>query len=105
MAQLALDDYPDRYRLANELHARPSPELAAPCRAVFLALKQPEPAADRDREADRAHLRALLDRYGAPHPPPAPPPRLPLPPPRPPPLEPVPPPLLPPPPPDAWRRQ
>ena len=33
MAQLALDDYPDRYRLVNELHARPFPELAAPCRA------------------------------------------------------------------------
>ena len=29
MAQLALDDYPDRYALANELHARPLPELAA----------------------------------------------------------------------------
>ncbi len=70
MAQLALDDYPDRYRLVNELHARPSPELAPPCRAVYLALKQPGPAAERDREADRAHLRALLDRYGAPHPPP-----------------------------------
>jgi uncharacterized membrane-anchored protein len=70
MAQLALDDYPGRYALANELHARPFPELAAPCRAVYLAIKQPANAADRDREADRAHLRALLDRYGAPHPPP-----------------------------------
>jgi uncharacterized membrane-anchored protein len=70
MAQLALDDYPGRYALANELHARPFPELSAPCRAVYLAIKQPANAADRDREADRAHLRALLDRYGAPHPPP-----------------------------------
>ena len=70
MAQLALDDYPGRYRLVNELHARPFPELAPPCRAIYLAIKQPENAADRDRDADRAHLEALLDRYGAPHPPP-----------------------------------
>lgn len=68
--QLALDDYPDRYALANELHARPFPELTAPCRALHLAIKQPDDAADRDRELDRAHLVALLDRYGAPHPPP-----------------------------------
>ena len=40
MAQLALDDYPDRYALANELHARPFPELTAPCRALHLAIKQ-----------------------------------------------------------------
>ena len=41
MAQLALDDYPDRYALVNELHARPFPELKAPCRALHLAIKQP----------------------------------------------------------------
>jgi uncharacterized membrane-anchored protein len=70
MAQLALEDHPDRYRLMNELHARPFPELSPPCRAAFLAIKEPGSAADRDRERDRAHLRALLDRYGAPHPPP-----------------------------------
>lgn len=70
MAQLAIDDYPGRYALVNELHARPFPELAAPCRAAYLAIMQPENAPDRDREADRDHLRALLDRYGAPHPPP-----------------------------------
>ncbi len=70
MAQLALDDYPGRYALANELHARPFPELAPPCRAIYLAIKKPENAADRDRDADRAHLAALLDRYGAPYLPP-----------------------------------
>ena len=70
MAQLALDDYPDRYALANELHARPFPELTAPCRALHLAIKHEGDAAERDRERDRAHLAALLDRYGAPHPPP-----------------------------------
>ena len=70
MAQLALDDYPDRYALTNELHARPFPELTAPCRALHLAIKPEGDAAGRDRERDRAHLAALLDRYGAPHPPP-----------------------------------
>jgi len=68
--QFALDDYPGRYALANELHARPFPELRAPCRALHLAIKEPVSAADRDRDRDRAHLVALLDRYGAPHPPP-----------------------------------
>ncbi len=70
MAQLTLDDLPDRFALVNELHARPFPELTAPCRALHLAIKPPENAAERDREQDRAHLTALLDRYGAPHPPP-----------------------------------
>lgn len=65
---LALDNYPNRYALANELHARPFPELSSPCRALHLAIKPEGDAASRDREADRAHLRALLDRNGAPHP-------------------------------------
>ncbi len=63
-------DCPRRYQLANELHARPFPKLDAPCRAAFLAIKQPENAAARDRELDRAHLVALLDRFGVAHPPP-----------------------------------
>ncbi len=67
---LTLDDYPGRYARANELHARPFPELTAPCRALHLALKPEGEAAGRDRDRDRAHLAALLDRYGAPHPPP-----------------------------------
>ena len=70
MAQLSLEDYPDRYRLSNELHARPFPELTAPCRAAHLAIKQPSRAAERDRALDFAHLVKLLDRFGAPHPPP-----------------------------------
>ncbi|MCI2393000.1 DUF3422 domain-containing protein [Aliiroseovarius sediminis] len=64
----SLDDHPQRYALANELHARPSPALTAPTTAVFLAVKRPDNAASRDREADRAHLLDLLDRFGAPHP-------------------------------------
>lgn len=65
-----IDDHPLRYALANELHARPFPVLQAPCRAAYLAIKQPQDAAGRDRDADRAHLIRLLDRHGAPHPPP-----------------------------------
>ncbi len=64
----ALDDHPLRYALANELHARPFPPLAAPCRAAYVAIKRPQEAAARDRGADRAHLIDLLDRFGAPHP-------------------------------------
>ena len=63
-----MEDHPLRYALANELHARPFPSLDAPCGAIYLAIKRPEEAADRDREADREHLTQLLDRYGAQHP-------------------------------------
>ena len=63
-----IEDHPLRYALANELHARPFPSLSAPCCAAFLAIKQEVDASARDRDADRAHLLALLDRYGAPHP-------------------------------------
>ena len=61
-------DHPLRYQLANELHARPFPAIQAPCHAVFLAIKQPTEAANRDRSLDWAHLIALLDRFGAKHP-------------------------------------
>ncbi len=63
-----VEDHPLRYRLANELHARPFPTLNAPCTAVFLAIKQPVDAVGRDRSEDLAHLIALLDRHGASHP-------------------------------------
>jgi uncharacterized membrane-anchored protein len=63
-----IEDHPLRYQLANELHARPFPSLEAPCRAAYLAIKQPKDAAQRDRALDRAHLLALLDRFGAQHP-------------------------------------
>ena len=65
-----IPDHPQRYALANELHARPFPAVAAPARAAFLALMHQEDAARRDGTADRAHLIALLDHYGADHPPP-----------------------------------
>ncbi|MEM6310169.1 MAG: DUF3422 domain-containing protein [Pseudomonadota bacterium] len=63
-----IQDHPLRYKLANELHARPFPAMQAPCVAAYVAIKQPGEAARRDREDDRAHLIALLDRYGAAHP-------------------------------------
>ena len=61
-------DHPMRAKLVGELHARPFPVLEAPCRAAFLAIKPAENAVARDREADFAHLLALLDHYSAPHP-------------------------------------
>jgi uncharacterized membrane-anchored protein len=63
-----IEDHPLRYKLANELHARPFPSMRAPCAAAYIAFKQPEMAANRDREADVQHLFDLLDRHGAPHP-------------------------------------
>jgi len=63
-----LADHPLRYALSNELHARPFPSVNAPSRAAYLALKPAQNAAGRDRDADRAHLLALIDRFGAAHP-------------------------------------
>ncbi|PSL21893.1 DUF3422 family protein [Shimia abyssi] len=63
-----ITDHPLRYSLANELHARPFPSLEAPCTAAFLAIKQTDAAAARDRGQDLAHLIDLLDRHGAAHP-------------------------------------
>ena len=63
-----IDDHPLRYRMAKELHARPFPAIAAPCHAAYLAVQPLRDAASRSRVADRAHLEALLDRFGATHP-------------------------------------
>ena len=63
-----IPDHPQRYATVNELHARPFPTLEAPCMATYVAIKEPVDAANRDRQADRAHLLALLDRHGAAHP-------------------------------------
>ena len=64
----AIEDHPLRYTLVNELHARPFPALDAPCHAVYLAIKEPLDAANRSRDADRAHLLDLLDRHASAHP-------------------------------------
>ncbi len=61
-------DHPQRYALVNELHARPSPRLQAPCHVVYLAFKEPRAAANRDRSRDVAHLADLAMRHGAPRP-------------------------------------
>lgn len=63
-----ISDHPQRYTTVNELHARPFPSLEAPCHAVYVAIKEPKDAANRDRSLDRAHLLALLDRNGTAHP-------------------------------------
>lgn len=63
-----IKDYPQRYALSGELHARPFPALIAPSTAVFLAIKQPNDAAARDKGLDRLHLIKLLEHYGAPLP-------------------------------------
>ena len=64
----SIEDHPLRYALVNELHARPFPALDVPCHAVYVAIKEPLDAANRSREADRAHLLDLLDRHGSVHP-------------------------------------
>lgn len=61
-------DHPQRYTTVNELHARPFPSLEAPCHAVYVAIKEPVEAQNRDRARDRAHLLAMLDRHGSAHP-------------------------------------
>ncbi|MBT6191175.1 MAG: DUF3422 domain-containing protein [Tateyamaria sp.] len=63
-----IEDHPLRYKLANELHARPFPSMRAPCAVAYVAFKQAEMAANRDRSQDIAHLQKLLDRHAAPHP-------------------------------------
>lgn len=63
-----IEDHPLRYKLANELHARPFPTMSAPSTAFYIAIKQPTEAVFRDRQQDLNHLIALLDRHGAPHP-------------------------------------
>ena len=65
------DEHPLRYALVNELHARPSPRLEAPCTAVYLALKEQGEAANRDRTHDVEHLADLCLRHGGARPDPS----------------------------------
>ncbi len=60
-----LTDHPLRYALANELHARPFAELAAPERVSHVAVL----AGTDDRDAERGHLLALCSRYNVAQPP------------------------------------
>jgi uncharacterized membrane-anchored protein len=61
-------DHPLRYATVNELHARPFPSVEVPSTAVYVAIKEPSQAHNRDRGRDLAHLLALLDRNSTPHP-------------------------------------
>ena len=47
-----ISDHPLRYKLANELHARPFPSMAPPCSSAYVAIKQPNDAVSRDRQHD-----------------------------------------------------
>ena len=61
-------DHSQRYDLANELHARPFLRAQAPATVSYIAIKRETGAVGRDRDTDRAHLVALLDRHGVAHP-------------------------------------
>ena len=65
---MPIPDHPLRYATVNELHARPFPSLEVPSTAVYVAIKEPVQAQNRDRAADLAHLLAILDRHGSAHP-------------------------------------
>jgi len=59
------ENHPQRFELANEIHARPQEALRPPVRVSYLAvLVEPD-----EREREHAHVRALYERYGADAPP------------------------------------
>ncbi len=60
------DNHPERFQLANEVHARPHEPLRAPERASYLAVLL-DPA---ERASEHAHVAALCERHGV-HAPPA----------------------------------
>jgi uncharacterized membrane-anchored protein len=64
MSLSGLEIHPERVALSNELHARPFPMLLAPSSAASIAIERDA----GQQNADRDHLLALLDRYGAAHP-------------------------------------
>lgn len=65
---MPIHDHPLRYATVNELHARPFPSLEVPATAVYVAVKEPFQAQNRDRSKDLAHLLSMLDRHGSAHP-------------------------------------
>jgi uncharacterized membrane-anchored protein len=60
------ENHPQRFLLANEIHARPQDPLRPPARASYLAVEV-DPG---QQEQEHAHIATLCVRYGA-HPPPA----------------------------------
>ena len=65
---MPIPDHPLRYATVNELHARPFPSLEVPSTAVYVAIKEPVQAQNRDRGRDLSHLLELLDRHASAHP-------------------------------------
>jgi uncharacterized membrane-anchored protein len=60
MATTALPtDHPDRFVLADEVHARPSEQIVTPSRATYLAVL----VGSEDRAAESAQLTRLCERY------------------------------------------
>ncbi|WP_442772263.1 DUF3422 family protein [Paenirhodobacter enshiensis] len=59
-----IEDHPLRAALVEELHARPFPLISVPSEVVYLALKEPRDAANRDRGRDIAHLAELCAPWG-----------------------------------------
>lgn len=59
-----IEDHPLREALVAELHARPFPSIEVPSEVVYLALKEPRDAANRDRTRDVDHLAALCAPWG-----------------------------------------
>ena len=57
-------DHPERYRLADEVHARPPEALETPSRATHVAVL----VAQEQRSAEQAHLVALCEHFGVPAP-------------------------------------
>ena len=53
-------DYPERYLLANEVHARPSESVGTPSRATCIAILVPPD----ERARELAHMEALCRRVG-----------------------------------------
>ncbi len=62
------EDHPLRYRLANELHARPFPTMPVPCTVLYIAIERTHDATNPSPDPASTHLAALLDRHGAQHP-------------------------------------
>src|SRR5574337_1058188 len=65
IALSGLSEHPLRYKLNNEVHARPPVPLEAPQLISYMAVTHNE---NDDREAEIAHLRALAAAYAVPMP-------------------------------------
>ncbi len=68
MTTAGFKDIDERFSLANELHARPFPNISEDGHAMSIAFRQAD-ASPAARSAAYDHLINLLDRYGAQHPP------------------------------------